>query len=123
MGRRYRRRRSANSIISDSTHISSKLSWVGALIFGFVTFTLFYFIIPAWLSTKAATQPENTIFTQGMLEAIIAPRIRWIERIGVACGLIGLFFSIRNYFIARRAGYRERSLVGLLARLFGRDLS
>jgi len=84
---------------------------------------VFYFIIPAWFSSRAAVPTEGTLFTPDILEAIIAPRIHWFERIGIACGLVGLFFCVRNYLLLSHAGYRERGVVGILARLFGRELN
>lgn len=121
MGRRYRRRSSPNEIISDTVFIGSRLPWWGALLFGILTFVIFYFIIPAWLDSKLASQPDNIFHP--MLEAVFGRRIHWSERIGIACGLVGLFFCIRNYILLSRAGYQERGLVGILARMFGRDLS
>lgn len=121
MGRRYRRRSSAGSIISDTAYIGSKLPWWGALLFGIFSFLIFYFIVPAWLESKLAAQSESTFYP--MLEAIFSRRIHWFEWIGIACGLLGVFFGIRNYLWLAQAGYQERGIIAHLARLFGRDLS
>ncbi|PQJ67047.1 hypothetical protein BTO08_06340 [Photobacterium angustum] len=118
MGRRYRKR---SSIVSDSVSIGAHLPWWGSLIFGCISFFLFYFIIPSWLETKLASESQNMFYP--LLEAIFGRRIHWFEWVGITCGLIGLFFCIRNYFFGSRTGYSERTLVGYFARMFGRDLS
>ena len=63
MGRRYRRRSAASSIISDTVYIGSKLPWWGALTFGLVTFLLFYFVVPACLnpSLQRKSQAGSTL--------------------------------------------------------------
>ncbi|WP_298942732.1 hypothetical protein [uncultured Psychromonas sp.] len=118
MGRRYRKR---TSIVSDTVVIGSRLPWWGALIFGSLSFVLFYFIIPSWLEAKLATESQNMFYP--LLEAFFGRRIHWFKWTGIACGLIGLFFCIRNYFFNNSAEYSERTIVGFFARMFGRDLS
>jgi drug/metabolite transporter (DMT)-like permease len=118
MGRRYRKR---SSIVSDSVSIGSRLPWWGALIFGCISFVLFYFIIPSWLEAKLASESQNMFYP--LLEAVFGRRIHWFDWIGIACGLIGLFFCIRNSLFGNRAGHSERTIVGYFARMFGRDLS
>ncbi len=49
-------------------------------------------------------------------------RIHWFQWVGIATGLIGLFYAVRNYLVANRADYKERRLVSLLARMIGRGL-
>lgn len=120
MGRRYRRSNSAGSIISDTAFIGSRLPWWGALMFGAFTFVVFYFIIPTWLESKLASQSESMFHP--MLEVIFGRRIHWSEWVGIACGLVGIFFGIRNYLWLGQAGYQERGIVAFLARMFGRDL-
>ncbi|BFM19417.1 hypothetical protein R50076_04660 [Gilvimarinus japonicus] len=120
MGRRYRRGRSRNSIVSDSVFIGSRLPWWGAVLFGAVTFVMFYFIAPAWFESKLLAQETSRFYP--MLEAVFGRRIHWFKWLGVACGLIGLFFGIRNYFVSSRAGHSERGIVSLLSKLFGKGL-
>ncbi|QEQ96924.1 hypothetical protein [Neptunomonas concharum] len=121
MGRRYRRGSAASSIVSDTVYMSSRLPWWGALIFGLAGFILFYFIVPAWLESKLIAQEPSSFYP--MLEAIFGRRIHWFEWLGTACGLVGLFFGVRNYFWSKEAGYKERGAVALLSKIFGRDLS
>jgi drug/metabolite transporter (DMT)-like permease len=121
MGQRYRRKSAASSIVSDTVDMGARLPWWGALILGLVTFILFYFIVPAWLESKLAAEESNRFYP--MLEVMLGRRIHWFEWIGVACGLIGLFFGIRNYLWSSPAGYDERGVVALLAKIFGRDIS
>lgn len=121
MGRRYRRKSTASSIVSDTVYMGARLPWWGALILGLVTFILFYFIVPAWLESTLAAQESNRFYP--MLEAVFGRRIHWCEWLGMACGLVGLFFGVRNYVWSNPVGYRERGIVALLAKMFGRDMS
>lgn len=118
MGRRYRKR---TSIISDAVVIGARLPWWGALIFGALLCLLFYFIIPGWLETKIASESHNMFYP--LIEATFVRRIHWFKWIGITCGLIGIFFGVRNYTLGNSAGYYERRIVGFFARMFGRDLS
>ena len=121
MGRHYRRRNSAGSIISDTAYIGSKLPWWGALLLGILSFFVFYFMAPAWLESKLSAQSESTFYP--MLEAIFSRRIHWLEWVGIACGLVGVCFGIRNSLWLAQAGYQEQGVIAFLARLFSRDLS
>lgn len=121
MGRRYRRRSAASSIVSDTVYIGSRLPWWGALIFGLAAFIIFYFMAPAWLESKLAAQESSRFYP--MLEAAFGRRIHWFEWVGIACGLVCLFFGVRNYLWSSQAGYKERGIVALLFKIFGRDLS
>jgi hypothetical protein len=120
VGRRYRKKSQTSQIVSDSVYISSKLPWWGALIFGLVSFTFFYFIAPAWVISFVEGQPSRPI-TQG-IDMVIMRRVHWFEYLGTVCGVIGLFFTIRNYFVAIDAQKGERSLVGILSRIIGRNI-
>lgn len=118
MGRRYRRRSHANQIISDSVFIGSRLPWWGALLFGLVTFVLFYFIIPSWLEAKIAADANSSIYPA--LKALFGRRMHLFEWLGIVCGLIGLFFCVRNYLVMGQANSKERGIVGMLTKLLGR---
>ena len=120
MTRRYRRKSAANSIISDSAVIGSRLPWWGALTFGLVTFLIFYFFIPSFLEAKLAEQSANRFYS--VYQVIFEHRMHWFEWIGIACLLIGIFFGVRNYFINARASYQETWLVSFLAKIFSRNL-
>ncbi len=115
---RYRKR---SSIVSDTVQVGSRLPWWGALLLGAILSFLFCFIMPNWLEAKLAAQSGNTFFP--ILESIFGRRIHWFQWIGAACGLVGLFFGVRNYLFGNTANYYERSIVGFLARMFGRDIS
>jgi drug/metabolite transporter (DMT)-like permease len=120
MGRRYRRRSHASQIISDSAFIGSRLPWWGALLFGVITFLLFYFIIPSWLEAKIAADTGSRIYPA--IEALFGRRIHLFEWLGIVCGLIGLFFCVRNYFVMGQANSKERGIVGMLTTLLGRHI-
>ena len=113
MGRRYRRRSHASQIISDSAFIGSRLPWWGALLFGLVTFLLFYFIVPSWLESKIASGEGSVIYPA--IEALFG----WL---GIVCGLIGLFFCVRNYLLIEQGNVRERGVVVILVKLLGRHI-
>lgn len=117
MGRRYRRR---SSIFSDINHIGSKLSWWGALIFGVITFTAFYFLIPMWLEAKLASGSSSNMYP--VLEAIFGRRIHWFEYVGIASGIVCLYYSVRNYYVSSTANWKERSIVGILSKILGRKI-
>lgn len=118
MGRR--RRNNASSIIRDVAHIASKVGWQGALVLGAASFILFYFILPLWFTSILEAQNRNTFYA--VIEAVIGRRTHWLQWVGIACGLLGLFFSVRNYHYGRNARSGERGLAAFLAKLLGRAL-
>lgn len=118
--RHYRRSRRASSVVSDVAYIGSRVGWQGALLLGVVSFGLFYFVLPAWIGSLMAERQNSTLYP--MLEAVFERRVHWLQWIGIACGLVGLFFSLRNYYYGNTAGRDERILVSLLAKLLGRSI-
>lgn len=121
MGRTYKKRRSSkNSIIGDSAYIGSKLPWYGALFFGAVTFILFYYIVPDLLYANITTTQSSYLYPA--VEVIIGNRIHWFQRAGVACALIFVYFAVRNYLTSRASSGTERSVVGLISRILGRNI-
>ncbi|WP_414931054.1 hypothetical protein [Vibrio europaeus] len=121
MGRRYRRRANGASIVSDSVYIAARLPWWAAISFGFASFLIFYFGFPAFLESKAS-EMSGSAFSQAF-ESIFMRRIHWFELLGIACGLIGVFFGFRNYAISSHAGNEERGLVALLAKIISRNIN
>jgi len=115
--RRYRRK---SSPLGDVAYIGARLPWWGALLLGVVTFALFYFALPAWLSAKLAEQSTNKFYP--ILEAVFERRMHWLQWLGIACGLVGVYFAARNYILTSRAGANERGLVAWLAKLLGRSI-
>ncbi|HCG7544654.1 TPA: hypothetical protein NKZ82_004738 [Vibrio parahaemolyticus] len=111
MGRRYRRRSNGSAIVSDSVYIAARLPWWAAICFGF----------PAFLESKASEMTASA-FSQAF-ESIFMRRIHWFEWLGIACGLIGVFFDFRNYAISSHAGYEERGLVTFLAKIISRNIN
>lgn len=121
MAKRYRRRKSAaSSIIGDTVYIGSKLSWKGALILGVLSFIAFYFVVPEYLQTKLNDNAKNSMYP--MLEVLYDRRIHWFQWVGIACGLVGGFFAVRSYFYQSQAGYKERGIIAILARILGRNI-
>ncbi|PTN09700.1 hypothetical protein C8R11_12240 [Nitrosomonas aestuarii] len=117
--RRYRRS-SASAVVSDMAYIGSKVSWQRALLLGTISFGLFYFALPASIESLLNERQNSTFYP--ILEAVLARRVHWLQWIGIACGLVGLFFSLRNYYFVNTAGRNERSLAAFIAKLFGRSI-
>ncbi|HHF0549867.1 TPA: hypothetical protein ACPHT3_004524 [Vibrio alginolyticus] len=121
MGRRYRRRSNGSAIVSNSVYIAARLPWWAAICFGFISFLIFYFGFPAFLESKASEMSASA-FSQAF-ESIFMRRIHWFEWLGIACGLIGVFFGFRNYAISSHAGYEERGLITFLAKIISRNIN
>jgi hypothetical protein len=90
------------------------------LLFGHITFLLLYYAVPYWFDTGQVAQTQSSV-NKG-LEAIAVRGARIFHYLGVICGLIGLFFGIRNYFVLGTAECHERGGMSLFARLLGRNL-
>lgn len=116
----YRRRSKASSVIRDVAHIGSKVSWMGALWLGGISFIIFYFLLPSWVASILEEQQNNMFYP--MLEAIFARRLHWLQWTGIATGLIGLYFSFRNYHYGSTAQRQERSLAGFIAKMLGKSI-
>jgi len=96
------------------------VSWRGALLLGAVSFIVFYFILPAWVASILHEQENNMFYP--MLVATFARKLHWLQWVGIATGLIGLYFAFRNYHYGSTARWEERGLVGLIAKLIGRSI-
>ena len=46
--------------------------------------------------------------------------IHVLNWVGIACFIVGLFFSIRNYFINQQAQENEKSIVSILSKIISR---
>ncbi len=57
-----------------------------------------------------------------ILEAAFARRLHWLQWVGIATGLIGLYFAVRNYHLGSNARREECSLVSLISKLLGRSI-
>lgn len=121
MARRYYRRKSKTSIISDTVYIGARLPWWGALVFGAVLFILFYFAIPAWIESKILVHSNSPLLFA--LAEVMSRRMHWFQYLGIACGLVCAFFAIRNFLIAKSPSYTERGIIGLIARFLGREIN
>lgn len=121
MGRRYRRRSHGSAIVSNSVYIAARLPWWAAVCFGFISFLIFYFGFPAFLESKASELNASAV--SQAFESIFIRRIHWFKWLGIACGLIGVFFGFRNYLASSYAGYEERGLVTLLAKIISRNIN
>lgn len=119
--RRYRRKRSiAGEILSDTSYIANRLSWKGAAAFGVVLFVIFYWLMPAWINHQIET--AHSANSRMMLEALFARRIHWFQWVGIALGLIGGFFAVRNYFATRPLNRYDENNVSFISRLLARWL-
>jgi nicotinamide riboside transporter PnuC len=122
MGYRYRRhkRSTSSKALGDTSHIANRLSWRGALILGVVLFIVFYWLIPAWLDHLLTTMEGSRI--RPAIEVLFARRIHWVEWLGVAMGLVCVFYAIYHYFTAQRLTRGGERRVGYLSRLLARFL-
>lgn len=120
MGRKYRRRGSSSSILRDTLDIMANSPWYMAVVWGLIFFVLLYFVIPSWLHSQIEANLGNKFFTA--IEFSIGRRIHWVQWLGIASAIIALYFSVRNYFLPTRAERKEKTLVGLLARIFSRRI-
>ena len=114
MGRRYKRRSHGSAIVNESVYIAAKLPWWAAICFGFISFLVFYFGFPAFIDSKASEMSDRAV--SQAFESIFMRRVHWFEWLGIACGLIGVFFGFRNYLVLSYAGHEERGLVAFLAK-------
>jgi drug/metabolite transporter (DMT)-like permease len=121
MARRYYRRKSKTSIISDTVYIGARLPWWGALVLGAVLFVIFYFAIPAWIESKILVHGDSPLLFA--VSEVMSRRMHWSQYIGIACGLVGVYFAIRNFLVAKSACHPERGIIGFVARMLGREIN
>ena len=119
--RRYRKKRSAaGQVLSDTSYIANRLTRKGCVVFGLLSFSLFYFLIPMWLNRQLNSLQGNMF--RPLVEAVFARRIHWVQWLGIALGLICTYFAIRNYFTSERIGNYGEKNVSLLSRILARFL-
>lgn len=119
--RRYRKKRSAASqVLSDTSYIANRLSWKGCIIFGILSFSLFYFFIPMWLNNQLNSLQGNMF--RPIVEAVFARRIHWVQWVGIALGLICTFFAIRNYLASEHIDSFGEKNVSFFSRILARFL-
>jgi uncharacterized membrane protein YhaH (DUF805 family) len=117
----YRKKSSASSMLSDSAAIGRKAPWWFTLIFGITIFVVFYFVIPAWLQAKADS--IHSELTRTLLGSLLLRRSHWFQWLGIAIGLICLFYSFRNYVFTKASTSKESKVVVFIARLLGHTIS
>jgi len=120
MGRRFRKRSKASKMVSDVTYISARLPWWLALLFGLILFLIFYYGFPAYLLSALEENSQSKMAPA--IEAIFARRIHWFQWLGVAFGLVGSFFAVRNFAFQQSAGRSEQGIVSLLAKIIARKI-
>lgn len=121
MGRGYRRRSTANSVVRNTVEVANILPWWGAAILSLTLFVLFYWILPQWLQSKLNDLQGNMF--RPMIEGLFDRRMHWSQWLGITIGLVGLFFAVRNYFVVRGMDKSDLWGVGWLARLFAKFLN
>ena len=120
MNSRYKRKSKASSILGDAAEISSKIPWWAALLFGAFGFALFAIVVPNVLLAQLESSQDGNAYL--VLETIIGRRIHWFGWLGIACGLVGIYYGVRNYYFGSSAGKDENKLVSLLARILGKRI-
>ena len=120
MAKRYCRRGAASGVVRDTVEVANVLPWWGATLLGLALFILFYWVLPFWLQSKLDELQGNMF--KPMVEALFGRRMHLLQWIGIALGLVGLYFAVRKYFVARSMDRRDLWGVGWLARLIARFL-
>lgn len=119
--RRYRRRRSAAAgTVGDTAYIANRLSWRGAAALGLVLFALFYWGIPAALQYCLATLRDGVI--KPLIEVWYYRRIHWFQWVGIALGLVCVFFALRNFLAEYRLSQAGEQSVSFWSRIVARWL-
>lgn len=67
--------------------------------------------------------PEMSSPVLKAIESFLMRRVSWLEWIGIACGLTGLFFGFRNYIEQSNVGYKERGLVAFLVKIISKSIN
>ena len=83
-------------------------------------FSLLYWGAPAFLAWQLDSVRNNIV--HAMLEGVFGRRAHWVRWIGVAIGLICLFFAAWNAFSRYRFGRKGERNVGWFSKLFARWL-
>lgn len=120
MGRRYRRKNSLGSVVTDVVRVASRLPWWGALLVGLCAYLLIYIGLGGYLEGQLAAQEGSQFYP--ILEARYSRFIRLTAWVGNACLVAGVFFAIRNHFFGANAQRTEKGIVGMVARILGRSI-
>ena len=120
MGRRYRRRNSLGTVVTDVVRVASRLPWWGALLVALFAYLLIYIGLGGYLESQLAAQEGNQFYP--IIEARYGRLIRLTAWVGHACLLAGAFFAIRNYFFGANAQRTEKDIVSVIARILGRSI-
>jgi len=124
MGRRYYRRRNKNStgaLVRDTVEVGNRLPWWGAAMMGVLLFSIFFWVVPAWIHYQWESNPVRSPLGD-MVRQVFERRLHWIQYLGIVLGLIGVFFAIKNYFWSERLSRQGEHDVGFFSRLLGRLL-
>ncbi len=97
------------------------MSWWGALLLGTALFVILYILLPLWLESKSV-QTSGSVMSP-IFDTVYNKHIQKFQWAGIACFLIGIFFSIRNYLVLTQADYKERGFVRTIAKIIANMLS
>lgn len=120
MGRRYRRRNSLGSVVTDVVRVAARLPWWGALLVGFLAYLVISIGLGGYLEGKLAVQEGSQFYP--VLQARFGRLIRLTDWVGYASMVVGAFFAIRNHFFGANAQNTEKGIVGVVARILGRSI-
>lgn len=120
MGRRYRRRNSLGSVVTDVVRVAARLPWWGALLVGFLAYLVISIGLGGYLEGKLAAQEGSQFYL--VLQARFGRLIRLTDWVGYASLVVGAFFAIRNHFFGANAQNTEKGIVGVVARILGRSI-
>jgi hypothetical protein len=115
----YRRKRS--SITADTAFIANRLSSTGALVLGFISFVIFYWLLPAWINHQLASLDGNQF--RPVVAAIFEHKIHWLHRLGGILALICLIIAVYKVFIEVNLSKQGERNITFLSRLIHRLIS
>lgn len=122
MGRRYYRRKGsmAGQMLRDTVDVSNVLPWWGVALLTGTMFAAFYWLLPWWIESRLANLQGNLLAP--MIESLFGRRIHWFQYLAIVIGLIGAFFTVKNYLSLSRLSTPEQREVGWFSRLLARLL-
>lgn len=118
---RYRRRRPvAAGTVGDTAYIANRLSWKCTAVLGLILFALFYWVIPAALQYCLGALRDGVI--KPFIEVLYYRRIHWFQWVGIALGLVCVFFALRNFLAEYRLSRSGEQSASFWSRIVARWL-
>lgn len=117
---RHHRRRHKTNLVAQTVSAANRTRWWIAGLIGVLLFAVFYWGLPLFIESVYHYLDGNPY--QPIIQRFIMGRIHWVQWIGIALGLIGLFFAVRNFFTAKRLSGQQERDVGFVGKTAARLL-